>query len=96
MLTGIRTLIVPKLIMAAYFYGQVGICMNFYDDIDRYSERIAVCSEDGTKHTYGDLIKSADKLCADISVHWFSLYAATAMPLLQDISVCSEKEPCRY
>ena len=67
MLTGIRTLTVPKLIMAAYFYGQVGICMNFYDDIDRYSERIAVCSEDGTKHTYGDLIKSADKLCADIS-----------------------------
>ena len=40
--------------------------MNFYDDIERYADRIAVCSEDGTKHSYSELIASADRLCAGI------------------------------
>lgn len=41
--------------------------MNFYDDIVKYSDRIALVSEDGQEITYRELLSEADRLTAGLS-----------------------------
>ena len=40
--------------------------MDFYNDIEKYADRIAVCSDEGKKYTYSDLIRTGDTLCENI------------------------------
>lgn len=40
--------------------------MNFYDDIDRYADRIAVTNENGTDITYARIIEKGDRIAGHI------------------------------
>ena len=36
--------------------------MNFYDDIDKYSDNVAIISENGKEFTYQQLLQKADEI----------------------------------
>ena len=40
--------------------------MDFYNDIFRYSDNIAITDENGTSYTYGEMLAAADDFASQI------------------------------